>query len=711
MNIKIYKNIIFFLLINVLIILIIFPNIFESGVMWHGDNIHVISWSKFIGNKGLSIWSDQIALGVNSYDYIIFLPIYYIFYFLSSFINYELLSKIGLLLPILLLSINSFILLNKIFKNYKFKYPIISIFMILFQFNSTWLNLIFAGFSFNMISLAFLPLFIYFIIEKKYFYAILTSISIPFSTLPGSLIFLALYMLVFIIFIKERVVKKIKYILLVLLLNAWWMIILGISFLSQEKLTNETTINYSNHIINFYSNSLFTQLFLFNVSWDSIIKFGANPILVFFMNYGFTLLSLLLLIINLIFLLYYKKDKIETEYNLFYIIFIFGSLSVLIGIIPTLGIIFKSTDRFLWIPQFINIILVAMFLKKTNSKMRFFILAILGVISIFLIVNFHINHFNVNPYKIPIEYGEVSDQEDFNFSRTLLLPTWRGRLDMEYRPHYKNVNLGSNEPLQWSLYQTLSLFVRFEPETDKYIGVIFNSSKKSYEDYLNNLRITQVIFHKYAIDSTFNNHIDIIKELEENKNWGCLEDEVFIICKRINPIFEIYSDNKLIYERIYSGKYKISIFNLKNSTNLTFFQSFNPSFHIYLNKINKEKSCNISSSLNGISNCKYIPNKFFEGEELSYLYKKPIFDDTHKLVLDYANGWRIDPQYIKDNYSNEYYTENVDGSINIELVVYFKPQSYLYLGIIISLITLFLCIVYLIINGLKQRRKKNIEIY
>ncbi len=41
------------------------------------------------------------------------------------------------------------------------------------------------------------------------------------------------------------------------------------------------------------------------------------------------------------------------------------------------------------------------------------------------------------------------------------------------------------------------------------------------------------------------------------------------------------------------------------------------------------------------------------------------------------------------------YKENPDGSIDIELTLYFKPQSYFYLGIIISGTTLILCLGYL----------------
>ena len=93
-------------------------------------------------------------------------------------------------------------------------------------------------------------------------------------------------------------------------------------------------------------------------------------------------------------------------------------------------------------------------------------------------------------------------------------------------------------------------------------------------------------------------------------------------------------------------------------------------------------------------------------DDLSYLWRKPIFEETHELVYDYANGWTIDPEYIKANYPPEYYHENPDGSIDIQLTLYFKPQSYFYLGIIISATTFTGCVIYLIIDTVKNRRKK-----
>jgi len=73
---------------------------------------------------------------------------------------------------------------------------------------------------------------------------------------------------------------------------------------------------------------------------------------------------------------------------------------------------------------------------------------------------------------------------------------------------------------------------------------------------------------------------------------------------------------------------------------------------------------------------------------------------------EYVNGWTIDSKYIKQNFPKEYYKENFDGSIDIELVLYFKPQKYFYLGLGISGIILLSCIGYLGWCFARSRKRK-----
>ena len=61
--------------------------------------------------------------------------------------------------------------------------------------------------------------------------------------------------------------------------------------------------------------------------------------------------------------------------------------------------------------------------------------------------------------------------------------------------------------------------------------------------------------------------------------------------------------------------------------------------------------------------------------------KNNFFEESHFKAYEFLNGWHIDPSELE---------KNSDG--NYTLYLYFKPQSYFYLGLIISGTTLISCL-------------------
>ncbi|ATU04991.1 hypothetical protein BKN14_00865 [Candidatus Gracilibacteria bacterium HOT-871] len=134
----------------------------------------------------------------------------------------------------------------------------------------------------------------------------------------------------------------------------------------------------------------------------------------------------------------------------------------------------------------------------------------------------------------------------------------------------------------------------------------------------------------------------------------------------------------LSFERVDSSQYNLRIHSLKNNYKLLLFESYHPEWKIYLE----------------------------EGHGLS---SKSMFDKTHKKLSNSMSLWTLDSEiikkYVKDNYSEElkaegypktlingkkdykYYTENKDGTIDVNLTIYFKPQEYFNIGIIVSFVT------------------------
>ncbi len=87
---------------------------------------------------------------------------------------------------------------------------------------------------------------------------------------------------------------------------------------------------------------------------------------------------------------------------------------------------------------------------------------------------------------------------------------------------------------------------------------------------------------------------------------------------------------------------------------------------------------------------------YYKDWDILFSDRKPLLRGEQDIVFDYANGWEVDPTFIKTRYPSGTYTINDDGSIDLDLVLYFQPQKYLNIGLVISGSAFVGCILYLI---------------
>lgn len=131
------------------------------------------------------------------------------------------------------------------------------------------------------------------------------------------------------------------------------------------------------------------------------------------------------------------------------------------------------------------------------------------------------------------------------------------------------------------------------------------------------------------------------------------------------------------FNPVNQSTYTISFTNIKEKIYLNFSETYDLNWKLMLGGFNL---------LNVINNYLVLP------------------DSSHYENDASLNTFLIDPEYIRSNYPKESYTENIDGSIDIEMTLIFKSQIYLYLGLIISASILLLLLVYLVIYFLRNRR-------
>jgi hypothetical protein len=83
-------------------------------------------------------------------------------------------------------------------------------------------------------------------------------------------------------------------------------------------------------------------------------------------------------------------------------------------------------------------------------------------------------------------------------------------------------------------------------------------------------------------------------------------------------------------------------------------------------------------------------------------------DEYHYKLNDFLNAWYVDPAELCQN--NSACVKNSDGSYDMEMVIEFWPQRWFYFGLLISGITLFGCVGYLVIYFLRRKIwRKNSE--
>jgi len=194
----------------------------------------------------------------------------------------------------------------------------------------------------------------------------------------------------------------------------------------------------------------------------------------------------------------------------------------------------------------------------------------------------------------------------------------------------------------------------------------------------------------------------VLDENELNTNLQeVYKNNTFTLFKTDNQA-NLVSGANLDFQMINPVQFKVDLKNVKQNTPLILALSFNQNWKLYLNKTSQKINCNTNLiKRENINECK-DNQSFFIGDELQYLFDKPLFKGSHVRANGFSNLWNIDTNYIKDNFDSSYYSINKDGTLNLSLTIYYAPQSHYYLYACISI---FMTVALLMVLFFK--RKKN----
>jgi hypothetical protein len=152
----------------------------------------------------------------------------------------------------------------------------------------------------------------------------------------------------------------------------------------------------------------------------------------------------------------------------------------------------------------------------------------------------------------------------------------------------------------------------------------------------------------------------------------------------------------ITFKQINPTKYVVEIENATQPFFLVLSESYNIGWKIYTEENNRIELNKVIYQYPNIKVRESNHEEYkFSFEDILFIFKKPAMDENYHFIANgYANAWYIDPSFFNKN-----------GNDKFTVIIYFRQQSYSYLGILISLITLLGCIDYLIAYAFRSRIK------
>lgn len=135
--------------------------------------------------------------------------------------------------------------------------------------------------------------------------------------------------------------------------------------------------------------------------------------------------------------------------------------------------------------------------------------------------------------------------------------------------------------------------------------------------------------------------------------------------------------------------------------------SYHPLWRVYAGAEGLNDSCGITSQ-DGAGCIR--EDRVVVGDEWRFLFSPGVFNEQHTKFQQYGNSWTVDTQYVKDHFPQSTYRQNSDGTLDIQLTLFYQPQAWYMVMMGISSLTLLMIVGYLLFgyrgDWVLKRRKQ-----
>lgn len=178
-----------------------------------------------------------------------------------------------------------------------------------------------------------------------------------------------------------------------------------------------------------------------------------------------------------------------------------------------------------------------------------------------------------------------------------------------------------------------------------------------------------IISNKMNENKTYKLCQDILYKVPINTNQNFFNNPSYFIVAKNKEKSEEDSSNLVSVEHINPIELKLVLTNGTDPFFLVFSETYNPNWKLYFNDNKYDYKGNVRTN--------YIAG-------ILYLFGKPLSEDHHFIANGYGNGWLINPSELD---------KNGDGTFGVD--IFFLPQSYFYIGSLVSISTIIICIFWL----------------
>lgn len=717
-----FKNKIYIILLLVISFISHWYIFFDYRILNWGD------WVYYFNSQSSTVLNFIIYLAPFDLGLIMPLPSNWVFYLTFYFINFlgiswDVFTRLFFLIPMVFLTpLFSFLLFKKIFKS-----NLIAFFSsCIYSFNTFFLKLqldhITYAFIWWILPALFLSIINYLETKKsKYliYNSLLVFVGIVYEIriMILVLVFLSFFQFIHLIIDNNRLKKKIRD-------NIYIFISYGIGILMHSFWLIPMLFGLNSDIMAHASSTPFTSFYdILDAFTLHMYSWSHNLVLYPFIKQPIDLRHFLIPILALCGMLFFterfKNRSLKLYFSFFSLsalIFIFLAKQELVPFSKVYGWLFynfplfniyRESSKFFILAAIslsffygIGLYWIYNFIQKYNKRMAILTTAIL----LFFSSIFNLQHFfdqkiggMTKGMEIPEDYKILEEKlsNDNQYYRILWLPTkHRFGFHSEIHPFVSMGNLisifkdkANFTPFDRNLLlqNQLSFLLKqqclnqlLDRLSVKYV-VIPSVKKTEVKKNMAESEWTWEIFRHYgASQEAFVKEISKLPYLEKidigTEELAVFENKDFrphiYITDEEETIYKYVDYQKIDYQFVNPTKYTIRLKNLSEPVYLNFSEAYHPDWKIRVGDFNWFKVLT---------------------EKNYFLLDEFHFENDAKL-----NSFMISPEYIKSHYSDSFYKENSDGSMDLELTLYFRPQSHLYFGLIISITTLAACLGYLI---------------